>query len=103
MQPTERDRHSSGAPVDGAPEPTAGEKSLAASRAALAELLGDGGPDSFPRSNTMRFLMGGKGKMVALGAFAGLLTVKPKLAFSLLRFLPLGRLLPLARALQNLR
>lgn len=81
-----------------------GERKLAASRAALAELLGDDdSPDSFPRSNTMRFLMGGKGKMVAIGSFAGLLAVKPKLAFSLLRFLPLGRLLPLARALQNLR
>lgn len=80
-----------------------GERKLAASRAALAELLGDDSPDSFPRSNTMRFLMGGKGKMVAIGSFAGLLAVKPKLAFSLLRFLPLGRLLPLARALQYLR
>jgi hypothetical protein len=82
-----------------------GERKLAASRAALAELLGGdkGEADSFPRSNTMRFLMGGKGKMVAIGTFAGLLAVKPKLAFSLLRFLPLGRLLPLARALQNLR
>ncbi len=95
MRPTERDE--SGGPSEG-------ERRLAASRAALAELLGgDSEADSFPRSSTMRFLMGGKGKMVALGTFAGLLAVKPKLAFSLLRFLPLGRLLPLARALQNLR
>ena len=80
-----------------------GEQRLAASRAALAELLGEGGPDEFPRSQTMRFLMGGKGRMVALGAFAGLTAVKPKMAFSLLRFLPLGKLLPLARMLQTLR
>ena len=50
----------------------------------------------------MRYMMGGKGKMVALGVFAGLLAVKPKLALSLVRFLPLGKL-PIARILQSLR
>jgi hypothetical protein len=86
-----------------APGPSPGERRLAESRAALAELLGSDGPDTFPRSQTMRFLLGGKGKMVALGAFAGLVAVKPKLALSLLRFLPLGKLLPVARMLQSLR
>lgn len=102
MQPTEYGEHESvaGEPV---PDPSPGERRLAASRAALAELLGDDGPDTFPRSQTMRFLLGGKGKMVALGAFAGLVAVKPKLAISLLRFLPLGKLLPVARMLQSLR
>jgi hypothetical protein len=102
MQPTEHGKHEpeAGAP---APGPSPGERRLAASRAALAELLGDGGPDTFPRSQTMRFLLGGKGKMVALGAFAGLVAVKPKLALSLLRFMPLGKLLPVARMLQSLR
>jgi hypothetical protein len=86
-------------------EPSAGERHLAESRAALAELLAgeDYEPDTFPRSQTMRFLMGGKGRMVALGAFAGLVAVKPKLAVSLLRFMPLGKLLPVARILQSLR
>jgi hypothetical protein len=89
--------------ADGAREHSPGERRLAASRAALAELLGEDGPDTFPRSQTMRFLLGGKGKMVALGAFAGLVAVKPRLAMSLLRFLPLGKLLPVARILQSLR
>jgi hypothetical protein len=86
-------------------EPSPGERHLAQSRAALAELLRSDAPepDTFPRSQTMRFLMGGKGRMVALGAFAGLVAVKPKLAVSLLRFLPLGKLLPVARILQTLR
>ena len=82
-----------------------GERHLAESRAALAELLAREAyePDAFPRSQTMRFLMGGKGRMVALGAFAGLVAVKPRLAVSLLRFMPLGKLLPVARLLQSLR
>ncbi len=58
------------------------------------------GEDTFPRSETMRFLMGGKGKMVTLGLFTGLLLVKPKLAVGLVRFLPLGKLLPIGRILQ---
>jgi hypothetical protein len=78
------------------------ERRLAESRAELAALLAPG-PDEFPRSRTMRFLMGGKGKVVMLGAFTGLLLVKPRLAYGLLRFLPLGRLLPVARLLQSLR
>lgn len=83
-------------------EPTPAEQRLAASRAALEDLLVPSA-DDFPRSETMRFLAGGKGKMVALGLFTGLLLVKPKLAYGLVRFLPLGKLLPVARLLQSLR
>ncbi len=78
------------------------ERRLAESRAEIESLLSPG-PDTFPRSETMRFLLGGKGKVVALGVFAGLLAVKPKLALSLVRFLPLGELLPIGRILQRLR
>ena len=86
-----------------APAPmTPAERRLAESRAEIEGLLG-GSPDTFPRSQTMRFMMGGKGKMVVLGVFAGLLTVKPRLAMSLVRFLPLGKLLPVARILQSMR
>ena len=81
---------------------TPAERHLAESRAEIAALL-EPGPDDFPRSQTMRFLMGGKGKMVVLGAFTGLLLVNPKLAYRLVRFLPLGKLLPVARMLQSLR
>lgn len=81
---------------------TPAERRLAESRAELAALLGPGG-DAFPRSRTMRFLMGGKGKMVMLGVFTGLLLVKPRLAYGLVRFLPLGKLLPVARLIQSLR
>jgi hypothetical protein len=82
--------------------PTSAERRLAASRAELESLLAPG-PDDFPRSQTMRFLMGGKGRMVTLGAFAGLMAVKPKFALTLVRFLPLGKLLPVARFIQTLR
>jgi hypothetical protein len=82
--------------------PTPAERRLAASRAELERLLAPG-PDDFPRSQTMRFLMGGKGRMVTLGAFAGLMAVKPKFALTLVRFLPLGKLLPVARFIQTLR
>lgn len=82
---------------------TPAERRLAESRAALAELLEPPAADAFPRSETMRFLMGGRGRLVALGLFTGLLLVKPKLAVGLVRFLPLGRLLPVARVLQSLR
>jgi hypothetical protein len=85
------------------PAPTPAERRLAASRAVLEELLAPAGSDAFPRSQTMRFLAGGKGRMVALGVFTGLLLVKPKLAYGLVRFLPLGKLLPVARLLQSLR
>ncbi len=78
------------------------ERRLAESRAEIASLL-EPEADSFPRSETMRFLMGGKGQVAALGLFAGLLAVKPRLALSLVRFLPLGRLLPIGRILQRLR
>jgi hypothetical protein len=82
---------------------TAGERRLAESRSALADLLLPPGDDEFPRSDTMRFVMGGKGRMVALGLFTGLLLVKPQLAVGLVRFLPLGKLLPIGRILQTLR
>ena len=78
------------------------ERRLAESRAEIASLL-EPAAESFPRSETMRFLMGGKGQVAALGVFAGLLAVKPRLALSLVRFLPLGRLLPIGRILQRLR
>lgn len=78
------------------------ERRLAESRAEIERLL-QPGADSFPRSETMRFLMGGNGKIVALGVFAGLLAVKPRLAMSLARFLPLGGLLPISRILERLR
>lgn len=83
--------------------PTPAERRLAESRAALEELFAPPPADAFPRSETMRFVMGGRGRMVALGLFTGLLLVKPKLAVGLVRFLPLGKLLPVARILQTLR
>jgi hypothetical protein len=83
--------------------PTPAQRRMAASRAALADVFAPPGEDEFPRSETMRFLMGGKGRMVALGLFTGLLLVKPKLAVGLVRFLPLGRALPIGRILQTLR
>jgi hypothetical protein len=77
------------------------ERRLAESRAHLAALIA---PDeAFPRSETMRFLMGGRGKMVAIGVFTGLLLVKPRLAVGFARFLPLGKLLPIGRILETLR
>lgn len=78
------------------------ERRLAESRAEIERFLKPG-PDEFPRSETMRFLMGGNGKVVAIGAFAGLLAVKPRLALSLVKFLPLGNLLPIGRILQGLQ
>lgn len=78
---------------------TPGQRRLAASRAALEEIFAPQDADAFPRSQTMRFLMGGKGRVAALGLFAGLALVKPKLAVGLVRFLPLGQLLPVARNL----
>ena len=82
--------------------PTPGTRRLAESRAEIERLLAPG-PDDFPRSETMRFLMGGKGRMVALGTFAGLMAVKPRLAVTLFQFLPLGKLKPVARFIQTLR
>lgn len=79
-----------------------GDRRLAETRAVLEAIVVPD-QDDFPRSQTMRFLMGGKGKMVALGSFAGLLLVKPRLAYGLVRFLPLGKLLPVVRLLQSLR
>ena len=84
---------------DADPLLTPAQRRLAASRAALAEIFAPPDPEAFPRSEAMRFLMGGRGRMVALGLFAGLLLVKPKLAVGLARFLPLGQMLPIARSL----
>jgi hypothetical protein len=83
--------------------PTPAERRLAESRAALAEIVAPVSGEEFPRSETMRFVMGGKGRIVALGLFTGLLLVKPQLAVGLVRFLPLGKLLPIGRILQTLR
>ena len=95
-----------GVPTDGDRNrvivPSPGERRLAASRAELQRILAPD-PDEFPRSQTMRYLMGGKGRMVALGAFAGLMAVKPKFALTLVRFLPLGKLMPVARLIRSLR
>jgi hypothetical protein len=85
------------------PAPTPAERRLAESRAALAEIVMPARGDEFPRSQTMRFVMRGKGRLVALGLFTGLLIVKPQLAVGLVRFLPLGKLLPIGRILQTLR
>jgi hypothetical protein len=78
------------------------ERRMAESRAELAAILTPG-PDDFPRSQTMRFLTGGRGRMVMLGVVGGMMLVKPKLAMGLVRFLPLGRYLPVIRMLQSLR
>jgi hypothetical protein len=78
---------------------TPAQRRIAESRAELEDIFAPPDADSFPRSDTMRFMTGGKGRMVALGLFAGLLLVKPKLAAALLRFLPLGQLMPVARNL----
>lgn len=85
------------APGDDAPTPA--QRRLAESRAALEEIFAPADADAFPRSQTMRFLMGGKGRIAAIGLFTGLLLVKPKLAAGLVRFLPLGQMLPIARSL----
>lgn len=90
-------------PASGDAAAMPGERHLAESRAALAQLLAPAREDEFPRSETMRFVMGGKGRIVAVGLFAGLLLVKPKIALGLVRFLPLRRMLPIARILQSLR
>jgi hypothetical protein len=83
-------------------QPSPGERQLAESRAEIERIFAPE-PDEFPRSMTMRFLMNGKGRMVAFGLFAGLAAIKPKLALSLVRFLPLGNVLPLSRILKSLR
>jgi len=81
---------------------TPAERRMAESRAELAAILTPG-PDDFPRSQTMRFLTAGRGRMVMLGVVGGMMLVKPKLAMGLVRFLPLGRYLPVIRMLQSLR
>jgi hypothetical protein len=81
---------------------TPAEQRLAETRAVLESFFVRD-PHEFPRSHTMRFLLAGKGRVVALGAFAGLMAVKPKFAMSLVRFLPLGKLLPVVRLLRSLR
>lgn len=87
---------------DLAREPSPGERQMALTRAEIERIFAPG-PDEFPRSRTMKYLLGGKGRMIALGAFAGLMAVKPRFAMSLIRFLPLGKLLPIARLIQSLR
>lgn len=82
--------------------PLPAEVQLAASRALIEKMLNPG-PDSFPRSQTMRLLSGGNAKVVVIGAFAALIAVKPRLAMSLVRFLPLAGLGPIGRILERLR
>ena len=72
-------------------EPRRGERRLADSRAELESLLRRG-PHDFPRSRTMRFLLGPGGVALATGALAGLLVVKPQFATALMRILPLRRI-----------
>jgi len=69
-----------------------GERRLADSRADLEALLRGHAPGGFPRSHTMRFLLGRGGGAIAAGAFAGLLAVNPRLAATIFRIVPLGRL-----------
>ena len=83
-------------------ERSPGERQVALTRAEIQRIFTPG-PDEFPRSRTMKYLLGGRGRMVALGAFAGLMAVKPAVAMKLVRFLPLGKLLPVARLIQSLR
>jgi hypothetical protein len=71
-------------------EEAAAERNLAKSRARIEELLMPP-PDEFPRSETMRFLMGRSGKAVAFGTVAALLAAKPRLGMMLIRMLPVGR------------
>jgi hypothetical protein len=91
---------------------------LAVSRAEIRRLLdppraesdqdsqpGHGGADAFPRSRTMRMLMGGRGLGV-LGALAGgLFIARPGMALRLLRMLPTGAVarMLLAKSLGALR
>ena len=83
-------------------ESSPGERRMALSRAEIERIFAPG-PDEFPRSRTMKYLVGGKGRMIALGAFAGLMAVKPRYAMTLVRFLPLGKLMPIVRLIKTLR
>ena len=87
---------------DSAREPSPGERRMALSRAEIERIFVPG-PDEFPRSRTMKYLVGGKGRMIAFGAFAGLMAVKPRVAMTLVRFLPLGKLMPIVRLIRTLR
>jgi hypothetical protein len=78
------------------------ERRMAATRAEIEGYLIPE-PDTFPRSQTMRLLTGRNGKAVAVGAFAALFAIKPRMALSLARFLPFGNLLPLAFLAKRLR
>ncbi len=80
---------------------------LAQSRAEICRLLepppddtDGGGPGAresraFPRSRTMRTLLGGRGLGAAGAVLAGLFIARPTLVWRLIRMLPAG---PLARA-----
>jgi hypothetical protein len=83
-------------------EPLPAERRLAESRAQIEDILIPD-PEGFPRSHTMRLLAGRNGKAVAAGALAALFTMKPRLALSLVRFLPLGRLMPLGLLARRMR
>ena len=73
-------------------DPIPAERHIAETRAQLEEILVPK-PDAFPRSETMRFLTGRNGKAVALGSLAALMVAKPRLGMSIMRLLPIGRLL----------
>jgi hypothetical protein len=68
------------------------ERRLEESRARIEQFLIPP-PNQFPRSQTMRFLTGRNGKAAALGAALALYAVKPRLAATLMKFLPVGRLM----------
>jgi hypothetical protein len=76
----------------GIDEEPASERNLSETRARIEELLIPPHPDEFPRSETMRFLMGRSGKAVAFGTVAALLAAKPRLGMMLIRMLPVGRI-----------
>jgi len=58
---------------------------------ALSGLSSEDATSHFPRSQTMRALMGGRG-LAASALVGGLLIARPALAWRLLRFLPLKKI-----------
>lgn len=78
------------------------ERRLAETRAEIEDLLIPQ-PGEFPRSETMRFIMGRNGKYILAGAAVALVAIKPRFAATLLGLLPSAvRLLPVHRILHRL-